>query len=216
MFYEFLTKWGGWAAVGGMGLGLIATLSIGVFQPRNALKWFLMAFAVFPLCLGLLCLLGGWQHLHKGDAASARPVFIIAGVLLCLFAGLAGFSLSISREVPPAEEAPPGQAACTRHARWISACGFAGFIVAACGAFGLMEAAPPPPWDEWGMPLIFVVCCGGPTALLIFAFPPRCAVCQTGRMRLRGGRPVWYRCQSCGHTARTHIQFGSRQGSHQD
>lgn len=215
MIYEFLTNWGGWAAIAGIALAFIATLIIGVIQPRNTFKWFLMSFSLFPLCIGILCLLGGWQHLHKGDVSSARTTFIIAGVTLCLFAALLGFSLSIKCEETHKEE-PTGRDACTRHARWISIIGFAGFIVAATGAFGMMRLSLPPPWDTWGLPLIFIFCCGGPAALLIFVFPPLCAVCKTGRMRFKGSRPVWYCCQSCGHTAHTHILLGSRRGPHHD
>ncbi|MBB5031951.1 hypothetical protein [Prosthecobacter vanneervenii] len=215
MYYDFLTKWGGWAALAGMGVGFITTLMIGVLQPRNTFKWCLMSFSSLPLCLGILCLLGGWQHLYKGDATSARTTFIIAGVALCLFAALCGFSLSIAHEKTPEEE-PPGRAACTRHARWLSISGFAGFVVAATGIFSLLKLNPPAPWDAWGAPLMFVLCCGGPAALLIFAFPPRCAACKTGRMRFKGSRPVWYRCQSCGETVHTHILLGSRNGSNRE
>ncbi|WP_395738690.1 hypothetical protein [Prosthecobacter sp.] len=211
MFYEILTKWGGSAALAGIVLAFIATLGIGVYQPKNTFKWFLAAFSLFPFCIGILCLLGGWQHLHKGDASSARTTFVIAGVTLCLFAAMLRFSLSIARKEAPKEETP-GHDACTRHARWISISGFAGFIVAATGAFGLLNLAPPPPWNAWSQPLAFVLCCLGPAALLIFVFPPRCPACKTGRMRFKGSRPVSYRCQSCGHTVQTHIQLGSRRG----
>ena len=215
MPYDLWIKWGGWAAMGGIGLAFITTLGIALIQPRNTFKWFLLSFSFIPLCIGILCLLGGWQHLHKNDPQSARTVFIIGGVLACAFVLMAGFSFSIAREQPP-ETDPAGTDACTRHARWISVCGFGGFIVTATGAFGLLKLSPPPPWDTWAVPLTFLIFCAGPAALLIFGFPPRCSTCKTGRMRFKGSRPVWYRCQSCGHTVHTHIELGSRRGGSLD
>jgi hypothetical protein len=211
MFHDFLTKWGGWAAILGILVAFIATIGIAVIQPRNTFKWFLLTFSFIPLCIGALCMLGGWQHLHRGDAAAARTAFIIGGVLGCLFAGLFGLSLSIVQQPAPPEQ-PPGLDACTRHARWISLSGFAGFIAAAFGAFGLMKLALPHPWATWALPLSFAVFSGGPAAFLIFFLPPRCDACKTGRMRFKGSRPVWYRCKSCGQTVHTHIMLGSRPG----
>lgn len=209
MLYDLLTKWGGYAAIAGIGLAFITTLFIAVIQPRNTLKWFLLSFSFIPLCMGVLCLLGGWQHLHKGDPQSARTVFIIGGVLGFAFALMFGLSLSMAREKALQEE-PPGRVDCTRHARWISISGFVGFIAAAFGNIGLMKLGLPAPWDTWAVPLAFVVLCGGPAAILIFVFPPRCPKCKTGRMRFKGSRPVWYRCQSCGQTTHTYIMLGSR------
>lgn len=211
MLYDFLTKWGGWAAILGAGVAFLTTLLIAVIQPANTFRRFIQSFSFIPLCIGLLCFLGGWQHLHKGDAASAKTVFIIGGVACLVFALMLGFSLSIPLETT-AEEEPPERDACTRHARWISISGFVGFIVAAIATISLMKLGLPSPWDTWVGPLCFIALCGGPAAILIFAFPPRCPSCKEGRMRFKGSRPVWYRCPSCGQTTHTHIMLGSRRG----
>lgn len=211
MLYNFLTKWGGWAAMAVMGLAFLSTMLIAVVQPRSAFRWFMRSFSFIPGGLGVLCLLGGWQHLHKGDSSSAKTVFIIGGVSLLAFAVIACVSFFVGADKGSLER-KSGHDACTRHARWISISGFVGFVMMGFAFFYSAKLGLTRSWEWWMFPLSFLVFFGTPVAILVFVLPPRCRSCSHGRMRLKGLRPAWYRCQSCGEVIRTPIMLGNRQG----
>jgi len=211
MLYDFLTKWGGWMAIAVMGLAFISTLFVAVIQPRNTFKWFLRSFSFIPGGFGVLCLLGGWQHLHKGDSHAARTVFIIGGVSLLAFVVITVLSFVVSSD-KRSLESTSGDDACTNHARWISISGFVAFVMMGFAFFYSAKLGLTRYWEWWMFPLSFFLFFGTPAAILVFVLPPRCRSCSNGRMRLKGMRPAWYRCQSCGEVVRTHIMLGGRKG----
>lgn len=157
-----------------MGLAFISSLLIAVVQPRNTFQWFMRSFSFIPGGFGVVCLLGGWQHLHKGDSSSANTVFIIGGVSLLAFVVIAGVSFLVGADKGSMERASGDDDACTRHARWISICGFVGFAMMAFASLYSARLGLTRYWEWWMLPLSFFVFFGAPAAILVFVFPPRC------------------------------------------
>lgn len=209
MLYDFFIKWGGWAASAGFGLAFMTMALVTAIQPRNTSKWFFMSFSFVILCIGVLCMLEGWQHLQKGDSKTAQTLFLSGGGWFFAFMLMLGFSLSRAKEQLPQGETP-GRDSCTRHARWLSISYLAGIALTFLASFFSAECGMPQQGAVLILLLSYLAFCGASYIIFVFGLPPRCRSCKSGRMRLKGSLPAWYRCQSCGVIIHTHIMLGRK------
>jgi hypothetical protein len=207
MPYDFLFEWGSWAATAGVGLAFITTMLVVAIQPKNTSKWFWLSFSFTILFVSMLCMLQGWHHHHKGDSQAAQTDFFNGGGWLFAFVLMFGISLSMAKE-KLSRGKTPGRDACTRHARWLSV----SFMVGTALPFlaFIFSADMPQGWNVLILLLYSPIFCGASYIIFVFGLPPRCPSCKNGSMRLKGGLPAWYCCQSCGIIIHTRIMLGRK------
>ena len=156
-----------------------------------------------------MCMLDGWQHLHKGHPQNAKTVFLNGGGWFFAFVLMLGFTLSKAKGKPRQDETS-GRDACTRHARWLSISYLAGAVLTFVVSFFSAECGMSQQWGIVILLLGYLIFCGASYLIFVFGLPPRCRSCNNGSMRLKGGLPASYRCQSCGVIVHTHIMLGRK------
>ena len=181
-----------------------ASILVLCFQPKGSIKWFLLIFSMVPLCVGTISLLVGLRHSIPHSDVQPKTAFVVCGVAWAFAALL--FTLGVMAKSGPPR--PERERACYRHARWILLASIVGFISApfawkALGHFQMYQSG-----REFLDLVVVAVLTVVPGLIIVYRFPPRCGSCGVGQMRMRGLRPVWYRCQQCGDEVHTSIQLG--------